>query len=149
MSTSFELGFGTRGELRLPASLPAASTRLMSPGCLALWQARRVVVHIDTNLGDRLDRATLANVANLSPSHFCRAFKRTFGVSVHRYVMHRRIERAQHLMLATSEALSSIAISCGMTDQSHLTRWFQRVVGVPPAAWRRARFEPPVATDAR
>lgn len=142
MSTSFELGFGMRGELQLPASCPVASPRLVPAGNLARWQARRVHVYIDANLASRLGTGALASVANLSASHFCRAFKRTFGVSVHRYVMHRRVEKAQHLMLTTSESLSSIAISCGMSDQSHLTRWFRRVVGVPPAAWRRARFDP-------
>jgi AraC family transcriptional regulator len=85
---------------------------------------------------------TLADVVNLSPSHFCRGFKRSVGITVHRYVMQRRVEKAQQLMLTTAEALSGIALSCGMSDQSHLTRWFRRVVGETPAAWRRARYEP-------
>ncbi len=53
--------------------------------------------------------------------------------------MQRRVAMAQRLMLGTSEQLSRIALSCGMSDQSHLTRWFRRIVGETPAAWRRAR----------
>jgi AraC-like DNA-binding protein len=43
-------------------------------------------------------------------------------------------------MLNTSTQLSCIALSCGMSDQSHLTRWFRRVCGETPAAFRRRLF---------
>jgi AraC-like DNA-binding protein len=98
--------------------------------------------YIEANLGERLDIELIARAVYLSASHLCRAFKSTFGISVHQYVMRRRVKRAQQLMLNSSMSLSGIALSCGMCDQSHLTRWFQRVVGETPAAWRRARFAP-------
>jgi AraC-like DNA-binding protein len=55
------------------------------------------------------------------------------------YVLRRRIELAQGLMLTTSEPLSSIAVNCGMCDQSHFTRSFHRIVGETPYTWRRTR----------
>jgi AraC-like DNA-binding protein len=110
---------------------------LIARGSLAPWQAKRVRLHIDMNLQQRLSVAELAGVVNLSTSHFCRAFKRSFGVSVHRFVMRSRIEAAQRLMLTTADSLSGIALTCGMSDQSHLTRWFHRFVGQTPAVWRR------------
>jgi AraC family transcriptional regulator len=76
---------------------------------------------------------------SLSASHFCRAFKCTFGVSPLDYVLRRRIEVAQGLMLTTSEPLSAIAVTCGMCDQPHFTRSFHRIVGETPYAWRRTR----------
>ena len=115
---------------------------LIAPGSLAPWQVKRLRIHIQANIGQRLAIEDLARVANLSASHFSRAFKRSFGESVHRYVMCKRVELAQGLMLGTSEELSRIALTCGMSDQSHLTRWFRRVVGETPASWRRARYEP-------
>jgi AraC-like DNA-binding protein len=81
----------------------------------------------------------LARLLGLSASHFCRAFKCTLGVSPRDYVLRRRIELAQGLMLTTSDPLSSIAVTCGMSDQSHFTRSFHRIVGVTPYAWRRTR----------
>jgi AraC-like DNA-binding protein len=81
----------------------------------------------------------LAGLAELSLSHFCRAFKSTFGASPHAYVQRRRIEFAQGLMLTTRESLSSIALSCGMCDQAQFTRSFRRVTGETPRSWRRAR----------
>lgn len=104
---------------------------------LASWRARRVRLYIEANLEQRLDTDELARVAYVSRAHFCRTFKRTFGVSVHRYVVQRRIERAQQLMLTTSATLTEIAAACGMSDHSHLTRVFRRAVEESPSAWRK------------
>jgi AraC-like DNA-binding protein len=62
--------------------------------------------------------------------------------SPHGYIIRRRVERAQGLMLSTARPLRDIAAECGLADQAHLTRLFRRIVGESPAAWRRARIEP-------
>ena len=129
--------------------LPAASTlrsrannsRRLFRGGLALWQARKVVAHIDANLTGRVSLRDLASLAGLSYGHFCRAFKQTFGVSTHVYLMRRRIEFAQGAMLKTQRPLSEIALTCGLSDQSHFTRAFRRIVGETPNAWRRTRWD--------
>jgi AraC family transcriptional regulator len=108
-------------------------------GGLPAWQARRVFAHVEANLSRRIPIRELAALLYLSASHFCRAFKCTFGVSPRDYVLRRRIEVAQGLMLTTSEPLSSIAVRCGMCDQPHFTRSFRRLVGETPYAWRRRR----------
>ncbi len=108
-------------------------------GGLPAWQTRRVFAHVEANLCGRIPIRDLARLLDLSPSHFCRAFKSTLGVSPRDYVLRRRIDVAQGLMLTTSEPLSSIAASCGMCDQQHFTRSFHRIVGETPYAWRRTR----------
>jgi AraC family transcriptional regulator len=113
-------------------------------GRLARWQARRVLAYVETNLDARLKVSEIAGTVHLSASHFSRAFKRTFGMTVHAWVMRRRIETAQGMMLNTAHTLSEIALRCGLSDQSHLTRWFRRVVGETPGSWRRERYEPGV-----
>jgi AraC family transcriptional regulator len=124
-----------RGGIRVLSSLETPVAR----GSLPTWQARRVLVHVEANLCRRIPIRELAGLLNLSTSHFCRAFKCTFGVSPRDYVLRRRIEVAQGLMLTTSEPLVSIAVRCGMCDQPHFTRSFRRIVGVTPYMWRRAR----------
>ncbi len=132
--------------LRRKPSLGPSGVHLLSKlethgarGGLPAWQARRVFAHVEANLCRRIPIRELARLLNLSASHFCRAFKCTFGVSPRDYVLRRRIEVAQGLMLATSEPLSSIAVRCGMCDQPHFTRSFRRLVGETPYTWRRSR----------
>jgi AraC-like DNA-binding protein len=129
-------GDGSRFVVRVP------SARADSGG-LAAWQLRRVLDYIHGNLARTILVDDIAAIAGQSASHFHRAFKRSVGTSVHLYVMFRRIEMAQQLMVSTSESLSSIAAACGMCDQSHLTRWFTRVSGESPKRWRRSRLEGP------
>ena len=131
-----------RGKPGVGRSNSSVSPRLethVARGTLAAWQARRVFAHVEANLCRRIPIRELARLLNLSASHFCRAFKCTLGVSPRDYVLRRRIEVAQGLMLTTSEPLSSIAVRCGMCDQPHFTRSFHRLVGETPYLWRRAR----------
>jgi AraC-like DNA-binding protein len=115
----------------------APSIRPFPRADLASWRAKRVRLYIEANLEHRLDTDVLARVAYVSRAHFCRTFKRMFGVTVHRYIVHRRIERAQHLMLTTSATLTEIAAACGMSDHSHLTRLFRKAIEESPSAWRK------------
>lgn len=117
----------------------ATSTRRTGAG-LAPWQARRVVTHVDENLAKSITIDHLAGMVGLSGSYFCRAFKDSFGHPPHAYIMRRRVERAQALMLRTREPLSQIALACGLSDQAHLCNLFRRLVGVSPSHWRRAQW---------
>jgi AraC-like DNA-binding protein len=130
-----------------PRSLPSSSespslehvAEPRSGSGLAPWQIRKVRTYIAANLETTLSIGDLAALVRLSRFHFSRAFKDTFGDTPHRYVLRRRIEHAQGLMLTTETTLAEIALECGLVDQAHLGRSFRRIVGETPAAWRRAR----------
>jgi AraC-like DNA-binding protein len=117
----------------LPRPDPAARSGL------APWQVRRVKTHIEANLAAKITTQDLAGIAGLSPFHFSRAFRDSFGDSPHRYLLHRRMELSQGLMLTTKSTLADIALECGLVDQAHFGKLFRRLVGVTPGAWRRAR----------
>jgi AraC family transcriptional regulator len=106
---------------------------------LADWQITSLISHIDSNIDSAIDTRQLAAVVRLSSFHFCRVFRHTFGTPPHRYIMHKRVERAQTLMLTTKASLVQIAADCGLADQSHFNKLFRRFVGETPGAWRRAR----------
>ena len=108
-------------------------------GGLAPWQVRGLTTYISANLNASLSCEMLARLVNLSVSHFARAFKCTFGCSPHAFLMRRRVERAQGLMLKTNVPLAQIAFECGFADQAHLSRLFLQFTGESPASWRRAR----------
>jgi AraC-like DNA-binding protein len=106
-------------------------------GGLALWQANRVRAYISANLQARIRAHDLAAMVQLSVGHFSRAFHQTFGQAPKSYITSRRVLRAQELLIRSREPLAQVALRCGLSDQSHFTRVFRRVVGVTPGAWRR------------
>jgi AraC family transcriptional regulator len=131
------------------ASLVAASSILQSeierrsgprgsrPGALAGWQIARVRAFIEQNLHGNIVARDLSAVAQRSRAHFSRSFKQAFGEPPHAYVIRRRLERACHLIVTTSESLSEIALRAGFSDQAHLCKLFQRAFGQSPSVWRR------------
>jgi AraC family transcriptional regulator len=121
---------------------PRPQASMQVRGGLAPWQARKVAAFIETNLDSPIRSVNLARIVRLTPCHFSRAFRNSFGDSPIEYVMQRRIERAQRLMLSTDSSLSEIALDCGFADQAYLCRLFRRMVGESPGSWRRAHINP-------
>lgn len=106
---------------------------------LAPWQIHKVSTHIVSNLGRTITNQELATIAGISIFHFARVFRRSFGDSPRRYILRRKIERAQGLMLTTADSLADVALDCGFGDQAHFGRLFRELIGESPGAWRRAR----------
>ena len=106
-------------------------------GGLAPWREKRVAAYVEANIGSRIRAAELAHVAHLSPAHFSRCFRRSFGESPLSYITKRRVRRSQALMQGSGAPLSQIALECGLSDQSHFSRVFHKVVGVTPSLWRQ------------
>jgi AraC family transcriptional regulator len=130
--------------LHVSARLPEFNTitkiaNSVARGGLAPWQARIVKTHIDTHLDGSLRTKDLARLVQLSSFHFCRVFRVSFGHSPHTYVLRRRVERAQGLILLSNLTLGQIALDCGFADQAHFTKIFRRLCGESPGEWRRTR----------
>ena len=106
-------------------------------GGLPPWVLHRVTRHIETNISGRLSILELAEVAQMSISHFGRTFRETVGVSPHGYVTRRRVAAARALIARTGCALAEVAVMCGTADQAHLNRLFAKHCGITPGAWRR------------
>jgi transcriptional regulator GlxA family with amidase domain len=119
------------------AEQKAMRAKTIARGGLAAWQMKAVNEHIQRNLSETIHIDALASVTRLSTSHFCRAFKTSFGMTAHSYIMRQRLEQARLMMLTTTESLCHIAAACGMADQAHLTRLFRRHMGDTPFNWRR------------
>lgn len=109
-------------------------------GAMTLWQRRNVEAYVDANLHSTIRMAELARVAECGRCRFKHSFKEAFGCTPHQYVMRRRVERAQELMIISRASLSQISAECGFVDQFHLSHLFHRIVGQPPSTWRRSQM---------
>ncbi|HYF88056.1 AraC family transcriptional regulator [Azospirillum sp.] len=104
---------------------------------LAPWQVRRVTAYIDGHLELAIRNKDLAAIAKMNCRCFHRAFKNSFGLPPHAYIIQRRVTRAKEMLETTNEPLSQITLSCGFSDQSHFSRIFHRFAGETPRMWRR------------
>jgi len=86
-----------RRRLRSPM-LKASFIRREVKGGLAAWRKKRLADYIEQHLAERISIVTLADIAGLSPYHFARAFKQSFGIPPYRYQMMHRMEYAKVLL---------------------------------------------------
>ena len=86
-----------------------------------------------------LDIPSLARVAHVSPAHFSRQFRATFGETPHRYLQRRRVERAMELLRETALPVTEICFDVGFNSLGTFSRTFRQVVGESPSSYR-ARF---------
>lgn len=96
----------------------------------------------------RLGLNDLAKQCGLSTGHFARAFRQTFGVSLHKHLVNMRVQRAKQLLIETGMNLKEIAVTTGYADQATFTESFTRSVGIAPGRFRR-RYTPIDGCDAR
>jgi AraC-like DNA-binding protein len=68
--------------------------------------------------------------------HFASQFRRATGMRPHEYLLRRRIEHAQQLLLKSRHNVLDVALSCGFRSQAHFTTVFKRLVGETPYCWR-------------
>ncbi len=106
-------------------------------GGLSARRLKRVLDHIDDNIGGEIGLEALAALAEQGSFHFQRCFKQATGLPPHRYIVERRVERACELLATTRLALVDIALACGFADQSHFGRVFRRHHAMTPMAYRR------------
>jgi AraC family transcriptional regulator len=116
-------------ERRLPAR-PSADG-------LSRARTRRLIEYIDHHLDGDLSIQAIAAEVGLSPLYLARSFRLAMGQAPHRYVVGRRIDRAQRLLRETQASIAEIAAATGFSSHSHLSQWFRRIVGVSPAEYRR------------
>ena len=98
---------------------------------------RRVIERMRSYGGD-LSLQTLANESGYSRVHFVRMFRAATGYSPHNYLLNLKLERAQELLKKPSMSLIDVALDCGFSSHSHMTRLFHKMVGVTPSAYRRS-----------
>jgi AraC-like DNA-binding protein len=95
---------------------------------------------MDRSYARPLDVPALARVAHVSPAHFSRQFRATFGETPHRYLQRRRVERAMELLRETDLPVTDVCLDVGLNSLGTFSRTFAEIVGESPSAYR-ARFQ--------
>jgi AraC-like DNA-binding protein len=115
------------------------SSQPQARGGLPPHMLKQVRDYVEAHLEDSVSVDALAATAGLSLCHFVRAFKESEGIPPHRYLLWRRISRAQELLRRTNLSLSEIALASGFADHCHFSHRFHEEVGVSPSTFRRSK----------
>ncbi|WP_340558883.1 AraC family transcriptional regulator [Streptomyces sp. GSL17-111] len=92
---------------------------------------------MDRAYAEPLDVPALARVAHVSPAHFTRTFRATFGETPHRYLQRRRVERAMSLLRGTDRSVTDICFEVGFGSLGTFSRTFSDIVGTSPRQYRK------------
>lgn len=101
------------------------------------------VEHLESHLHETFTVSLLAQRVALSPSRLAHLFREQVGTSIGRYVLDRRILRAQQLLDLTSRPIAAIARDVGFDDPLYFSTRFRRHVGAPPSTYRARSVAPP------
>lgn len=107
-------------------------------GGLPHWQQKKLTQYIEEHLADEVSLVSLAQLAQLSPYHFSRAFKQSFGMPPHQYLTSRRIERAKTLLAERKLSATEIGFDVGFSETSSFTAAFRKYTGETPTDYRRS-----------
>lgn len=100
---------------------------------------RLLLDFVEGELGSSISIEDLAELVGLSRSHFIRSFSSDFGISPHAYIQNQRVEKAKQLLRAKEQLpLNVVAMECGFSDQSHMTRVFSSKLNITPLKYRKS-----------
>ncbi|MEM8782042.1 MAG: AraC family transcriptional regulator [Planctomycetota bacterium] len=99
----------------------------------------RIRAAVET-LGQRFDNPPdleeLAQAARVSSRHFARRFRQDFGCTPHAWLAARRLDVARGLLRDADGQISDVAEHLGFSSPAAFSRWFTRLAGQSPRAFR-------------
>lgn len=105
----------------------------------------RMLDYIDASLSEHLTLEDMARRVGVSRAHFARRFRDVTGMTPHRYLTLRRVEKARKLLQQSDACLAEIALEVGFSNQAHFSSVFHAVTGVTPSHYRMGDRGTPAA----
>jgi len=99
---------------------------------------RQIKMYLQENYSQNITLEQLAVLSDLNRSYLVRVFRDEVGLPPYAYLTQVRVERAKRLLIE-GHPLSQVAVAVGFADQSHLTRFFKRIVGVTPGRYSESQ----------
>ena len=93
--------------------------------------------YLDEHLAEDVDLRTLSREVALSPFHLTRLFRLEVGEPPHRYLVHRRLDRAAELLVSTPLTVTQVCDRVGFGSPAHFGQAFRRRFGMPPSVYRK------------
>lgn len=97
---------------------------------------QKVFAYIIAHFREDICLKTLADIANLSPTSFCRYIKSLTGKTLFEIILAYRLQAAAQLLLRTNKRINEVAFESGFQDVPYFNRAFRKWKGISPKAFR-------------
>lgn len=92
---------------------------------------------LDSNYADSITLEQLASLAHMNKYYLVHAFTKYTGLSPINYLNTKRLEISRELLKGTNHSIAQIASLVGFSSQSYFAQVFKKVIGIPPAQYRK------------
>jgi AraC-like DNA-binding protein len=99
-----------------------------------------VIRHIENHINEDLTNSKLAEVANMATNSFSRLFKQKMEITLHNFIMKRKIAQSCELFSHTNKSIEEVAFDMGFSDRYHFSRIFKLITGTTPAVYKAGKF---------
>jgi AraC-like DNA-binding protein len=103
------------------------------------YNIQEILVFIQDNLHNDIKIEQLAQISCLSKDHFARIFKSIFGVSPCEFIIRKRIEKSQFLLLTTDLPINRIIDETNFKNAPYFSRMFKKYTSLTPGVYRNQR----------
>lgn len=100
----------------------------------------RAIKFIQRNFYNKISNEDIARVCSCSLSTVCHLFKKHKGISIHKFILDKRILYAKELLRTSNLSVSSVAAKSGFSDYNYFSSKFKRETGISPSDYRKNIF---------
>lgn len=95
---------------------------------------------LNDEFSNQLSLDHLAKTVDIHPVHLSRDFSKYFNSGLGEYIRKLKVQRSLQLISQKKLNLTTIALECGFSDQSHFIRCFKDINGITPSHYRKILF---------
>tara|TARA_B100000780_G_scaffold278475_1_gene252113 strand:+ start:9002 stop:9901 length:900 start_codon:yes stop_codon:yes gene_type:complete len=99
-----------------------------------------VIRYVENHVQDNPSNSDLACIANMATNSFSRLFKQKMNLTLHAFIMKRKIAHSCDLFSHTNKSIDDVAYTMGFSDRFHFSRVFKSITGTTPAIYKSGKF---------
>ena len=100
----------------------------------------KVIRYVENHINENPSNSDLATIANMATNSFSRLFRQQMNMTLHSFIIKRKIAQSCDLFVHTTQTIEEVAFSMGFSDRYHFSRVFKKVTGTTPAIYKSSIF---------